>query len=650
MKINRSSLNSVLFMIVLIFSLFGTQSQATAKTAQIINPAVSALDIALAIANDPTWVTGASFVAQPPVLNTANAVSDTPLTFFPLQGSTYGILTTGSAANVGTPGILTNVDLNGPNVRGNTDFDVTILKIDLQVPANFNCLSINFQFFSEEHPDFVTNLFNDAFIAELDNSNWSTSGQTITAPNNFAFDDLHNEVSIHSTGVGQMFPANGIGTAFSGTSILTTPPGTAGAATTPLNSSTPITPGSHSLYLSIFDQRDRRLDSAVFLDNLMLGHVVPEDMMDKCEPGINPIADLSITKSDSPDPVVAGSNLTYTLAVTNNGPSDATGVTVTDTLPAGVTFDPAISSPGCIEAAGIVTCNLGDLANGASATVTINVTVDSSDCMSSLPNTAVVESDLPDPDTINNQASVDTEVVCPCTILDDFNRPNGPLGSNWDGRTSGYRIVNNEVAVRGGGPIYWQPEKYGVDQEACVTLTKINPKSRQHALLLKVQALNDWRQGAILVSYNARSGNVEVQVRDVANHKWILVGSFARSMVDGDQIRAKAFADGTVEVFINDVSIGTADAGSFYADKGGQIGLWFRGGGDDDDDEHNNDRDHDNDESNNEDRHAQVNEKEGDGDKDSDGEHDGDEDDNGDSSAALRALLDDFGGGTLLLP
>src|SRR3989442_7007760 len=46
--------------------------------------------------------------------------------------------------------------------------------------------------------------------------------------------------------------------------------------------------------------------------------------------------DLAITKSDSPDPVNAGAPLTYTLTVTNNGPSAAAMDTVRDTLPAGV--------------------------------------------------------------------------------------------------------------------------------------------------------------------------------------------------------------------------------------------------------------------------------------------------------------------------
>ena len=84
-------------------------------------------------------------------------------------------------------------------------------------------------------------------------------------------------------------------------------------------------------------------------------------------------ADLSVTKEADLDTVVAGEPLIYTVAVTNNGPSDATGVVVTDTLPAGVSF--ASASAGCIEADGIVTCDIGSLSNGTSTKVIIEVTV-----------------------------------------------------------------------------------------------------------------------------------------------------------------------------------------------------------------------------------------------------------------------------------
>ncbi len=68
-------------------------------------------------------------------------------------------------------------------------------------------------------------------------------------------------------------------------------------------------------------------------------------------------SDLSVTKTDSPDPVTVGNNLTYTVTITNNGPGGATGVVLTDTLPVGVTFVSATPSQGsCGEASGVVTC------------------------------------------------------------------------------------------------------------------------------------------------------------------------------------------------------------------------------------------------------------------------------------------------------
>jgi len=85
--------------------------------------------------------------------------------------------------------------------------------------------------------------------------------------------------------------------------------------------------------------------------------------------------DLSVTQTDTPDPVNVVSPLSYTLTVDNNGPDDATGVTVTDTLPAGVTFQSASATQGsCSEAAGIVTCTLGDMISSATATINIALT------------------------------------------------------------------------------------------------------------------------------------------------------------------------------------------------------------------------------------------------------------------------------------
>jgi uncharacterized repeat protein (TIGR01451 family) len=121
---------------------------------------------------------------------------------------------------------------------------------------------------------------------------------------------------------------------------------------------------------------------------------------------VNPAADLEVSKGDDPDPVIAGENLTYTLTVTNNGPSKATNIVLTDTLPGGVTL---VSAPDCTELNGIVTCNLGDLESGESTQVTIISQVDSS-TTATLTNDASVRGNEFDPDTENNSASEDTMV------------------------------------------------------------------------------------------------------------------------------------------------------------------------------------------------------------------------------------------------
>jgi len=118
-----------------------------------------------------------------------------------------------------------------------------------------------------------------------------------------------------------------------------------------------------------------------------------------------PAADLSLTKADAPDPVAPRGTLTYTLMVTNQGPNAAPGTHILDTLPAGVTFVGA--SAGCMQSAGLVDCDLGALANGASTTVTIQVTPKARGVIT---NTASVGSSAPDPDRSDNTATTDTTV------------------------------------------------------------------------------------------------------------------------------------------------------------------------------------------------------------------------------------------------
>jgi uncharacterized repeat protein (TIGR01451 family) len=122
-----------------------------------------------------------------------------------------------------------------------------------------------------------------------------------------------------------------------------------------------------------------------------------------------PPADLALTQSGSPNPVNVGSNLTYSAVVTNRGPNGATGVVVSETLPANTVFVSASSSQGtCSQANGIVTCAAGTVGNGGTMTVTIVVTPTQA---GTLLATASVTSDAQDPSLTNNVVSTLTSVA-----------------------------------------------------------------------------------------------------------------------------------------------------------------------------------------------------------------------------------------------
>ena len=95
---------------------------------------------------NPGALTAASFAAHPPN-GTPNGTSDA-LSFFPTNGGTFGILTTGDVnlADDANSAEDTGVADGGLAVRGDTDRDATILKLDLNVPAGTNCLILDFAF------------------------------------------------------------------------------------------------------------------------------------------------------------------------------------------------------------------------------------------------------------------------------------------------------------------------------------------------------------------------------------------------------------------------------------------------------------------------------------------------------------------------
>jgi uncharacterized repeat protein (TIGR01451 family) len=127
-------------------------------------------------------------------------------------------------------------------------------------------------------------------------------------------------------------------------------------------------------------------------------------------------ADLAITKTDSPDPVITGNDLTYTVTVTNNGPDAATSVTVTDNLPPETTFVSCASTGGgvCGGSGNNRTVTFPLLTSGQSETITFVANVNCSVADgTAISNTATVSSFTPDPDTSNNSATATTTASNP---------------------------------------------------------------------------------------------------------------------------------------------------------------------------------------------------------------------------------------------
>jgi uncharacterized repeat protein (TIGR01451 family) len=130
-------------------------------------------------------------------------------------------------------------------------------------------------------------------------------------------------------------------------------------------------------------------------------------------------ADVAITKTGTPDPVPSGTEATYTITVTNAGTNPAGNVVVTDPTPAGTTFASATTSQGtftspAVGGTGDVTFALGMLAPGATATITLVLTVTAAEG-ATVTNTATVRTSALDTNTANDTASVTATVSTPVT-------------------------------------------------------------------------------------------------------------------------------------------------------------------------------------------------------------------------------------------
>jgi len=149
-------------------------------------------------------------------------------------------------------------------------------------------------------------------------------------------------------------------------------------------------------------------------------------------------ADLSVTKTVSPEETTVGGNVTYTIVVANAGPTRADAVRLVDPLPGSLQVVSAAASAGSCAAAATVVCELGTVAVGSKATVTIVARVSAP---GTIPNSVSLSSSTYDADPGDNRASV-TAAAAPSADI-ALTATATPASTNAHGRATFTLRVSN---------------------------------------------------------------------------------------------------------------------------------------------------------------------------------------------------------------
>lgn len=160
-------------------------------------------------------------------------------------------------------------------------------------------------------------------------------------------------------------------------------------------------------------------------------------------------------------------------------------------------------------------------------------------------------------------------------VLDNFNRANGALGNGWLGDVAGFTIATNRLDVGAGEDIFWASNLFGANQEAFVTFSTIDVNASEMNLVLKAQSQSQWESGAIVIWYSHAGGWVSVWTY-APTTGWSQWGTnMPLTLVNGDQLGARATANGQVQIYRNGTLVGSrVITGWPYAAAGGYIGLW----------------------------------------------------------------------------
>jgi uncharacterized repeat protein (TIGR01451 family) len=309
-------------------------------------------------------------------------------------------------------------------------------------------------------------------------------------------------------------------------------------------------------------------------------------------------ANLGITITDGVTTVSPGQAVTYTITVANAGPNAATGATVTDNMPValtGITWtcSPALSC-GAASGSGNIATTVS-LANGGSATFTVNATVAAA-ATGSVVNTATVAAPAgtADPTTGNNSATDTDTVVLPLPtlpVLDNFNRTNAnTLGGSWSQvvafGNAAIRVNSNQAYAALAGWAMWNGpgNVFGAKQGAAFTFAS-TPLTGSFLVLKASSGTLNTPANFIRVFYNTSSGGtVTVATTTNAGISYTTRATFPGvTFATGDTLSALADATGNVYVwkttaadttFVGSVAIPSSGAGAWtQGTAGGRIGL-----------------------------------------------------------------------------
>ena len=373
----------------------GTRQSATIDLTSIPNGArITAVDIIIcqsstALLNGGTLTSGGTFQTFAR-LNGADADSGTNIT-------TAGGFTSRTATTQ-------TIAVSSVTKTGATTLEIGVVKTGSGGVLNPSRRSVNVYTLAGN----VTYLASDLQVTKADSPDPVLAGQDLT----YTLSVMNNGPDAIPVGedivIQDTLPAgyavtasSGDGSYDTGTNVWTISGGLVSSATATIQLTVPV-PSSEA-------------NGAVLINTAAITSTHPDtdntNDSDTVTTTVSRLTDLSVTVADVPDPVTAGGSVAYTVTLTNNGPSDASGVTVNiaETFPAGVTQGSGIPSVGTWSSP---TWTVGALAAGVSATLTLNVNVaanatDGTDVISVTATASGAETDV---NPANNTATANTSI------------------------------------------------------------------------------------------------------------------------------------------------------------------------------------------------------------------------------------------------